>query len=194
MLAIGGVGWGCWDRQAWECPTVEFRACGRVRLKSPLSDLSVRELCHNTNILLTGMHKQEGLYAEMQHGHVNLWVCFQNIQSFFFFIITEIRIWLFFKCIFFQPTSVALPCSRCPPSNSTRNSVWGRVSRKQWPALASCVTGVRWRPNSCCPALSFPLSVPHSCFSLIQASCSREKLYLFLRHRRCLLIYEAQKI
>lgn len=39
------------EEQAWECPTVKFRACGRVRLESPQSDLSVTELCDNTNIL-----------------------------------------------------------------------------------------------------------------------------------------------
>lgn len=53
--------------QAWECPTLEFGACGlacvcgRVRPESPLSDPSVAELCDNTNILWTGQRRTQPL-------------------------------------------------------------------------------------------------------------------------------------
>lgn len=50
---------------------------------------------------------------------------------------------------------LSVTLSRCPTSISSRSCVWGGVSRKQWLAFTSCVTGVRWSTDSCCPAL-FP--------------------------------------
>lgn len=187
---------GAWEEQVWECPTVKFRACGRVRLESPQSDLSVTEHCDNTNILPSFGRtcKQNHKAADMRNA-TQAWelLCLFSPRVIWhlFFIFSKCLYLLIFSVHHFGRLSH--PRSRCPPSISTRSGVWGGVSRKQWPALTSCVTGVRWRPNSCCPALSFPLCFPLSCFSPFQASCSREQLCLFLRHRRCLLIYEAQK-
>lgn len=99
------------------------------------------------------------------------------LLSIYLLFLAKVCIYWSFECIIL-PACLSLPHSRCPASISTWSNVWGGVSRKQWPALTSCVTGVRCRPNSCCPALSFPLYVPLSCFSLFQASCNRELFVL----------------
>lgn len=170
-----------------------YCVCGRVRLESSQSDPSVTEPGRNTNILLTvqtgQIHKQIRLGGSWhEKGLRRSMFPLIELRS-----IYQLSFANFSIDLFWCNWPVFLLRSRCLPSISSRSNVWRGVSRKQWPALASCVTGVRWRPDSCCPVLSFPLCVSLSCFSLLLASCSREQLCLFLHHHGCLVIYGAQK-
>lgn len=180
----GGIGW---EEQAWECPTVKFLGHrvltvyvgefgGSLHRVTPLSQSSAS----NTNILLavqtasidthvTARKAREtfssGLYGSCPSSFEHACVDLFSVSPWQqMSCLHSFQECCLRRCVQETVADAGFPCDRC--------------ATEAW-QLLSC---------SCCPSVFYFFLL-----SLVLASCSRERLCLFLHHRRCLLINGAQK-